>query len=141
MEVLLLNQPTELSRLHDRVSAFAREHRISEKVVAAMELALEEHVTNILHYAYADTNPHWIRVRLDSNPPWLEVLVEDDGKAFDPSAHPPVDTTVPLEYKPVGGLGIHMMRQSTDEMTYRREAGKNVLTLRKRVVQEGALGG
>ncbi len=132
MEVLLLNQPAELSRLHERVSAFAQEHRISEKAVASMELALEEHVTNIIHYAYSDKDPHWIRVRLRSEPTWLEVLVEDDGKAFDPLAHPAVDTTVPLEHKPVGGLGIHMMRQSIDEMTYRREAGKNILTLRKR---------
>jgi anti-sigma regulatory factor (Ser/Thr protein kinase) len=133
VEVLLLNQPSELSRLHAIVAAFARENQITEKALAAMELALEEHVTNIIHYAYPDKDPHWIRVWLHSAPPWLEALVEDDGKAFDPLTHPAVDTTIALEHKPVGGLGIHMMRRSTDEMTYRREAGKNVLTLRKRV--------
>ena len=60
--------------------------------------------------------------------------VEDDGRPFDPLAVPPVDTSLPLEEKLIGGFGVHLMRQFMDELSYARESGKNVLRMRKRIV-------
>jgi len=61
------------------------------------------------------------------------VEVEDDGREFNPLASPPVDVSVPLERRPIGGLGIHMIRQLMDSVTYRRENGRNILKLVKRI--------
>ena len=68
--------------------------------------------------------------------PWRQarVEVEDDGRAFNPLDLPPVDTTVPLEQRPVGGLGVHMIRQLMDSVEYRRADGRNILTLTRRAV-------
>jgi serine/threonine-protein kinase RsbW len=61
------------------------------------------------------------------------VSVEDEGKPFDPLSVPAVDTSIPLTKKPIGGLGIHLMRQFIDELSYARESGKNVLRMRKQL--------
>ena len=133
MEVVLTNRPEEKPRLLRALEAFAAEHRLPAKVLQAADLALEEHVTNVLKYAYADTAPHQIRVRLSCDERTLHVEVEDDGRAFNPLDVPPVDTSVPLERRPVGGLGIHLMRQFMDALDYRREGGRNILRMTKRL--------
>ena len=58
----------------------------------------------------------------------LMVTVSDDGVAFNPLAVPPPDTTLPLEERELGGLGIHLVRNLTDEATYGRLGGRNVIT-------------
>ena len=58
--------------------------------------------------------------------------VSDSGIPFDPTQQPEVDTTLPAEKRNIGGLGIHLVRQLMDEIHYRREEGKNVLSLLKR---------
>lgn len=131
MEIVLHNRPGEKQRLVGALEAFTAEHGLPAKVHQAAELALEEHVTNVVNYAYTDNAPHEIRVRLSCDACALYVEVEDDGKAFNPLTAPQVDTSVPLERRPVGGLGIHLMRQFMDTLEYRREGGRNILRLTK----------
>ena len=133
MEIVLTNRPEEKPRLLRALEAFATEHRLPAKVLQAADLALEEHVTNVWHYAYADAALHEIRVRLSCDERALLVEVEDDGRAFNSLDVPPVDTSVSLEQRPVGGLGIHLMRQFMDTLDYRREGGRNILRMTKRL--------
>jgi anti-sigma regulatory factor (Ser/Thr protein kinase) len=63
----------------------------------------------------------------------LLVEVFDDCRPFNPLERPEVDTTKPLEEKPIGGLGVHLMRKFMDELDYRREEGKNVFRMRKKL--------
>ena len=76
---------------------------------------------------------------------WVPLTVVEDGDAFrlidggapfDPLAKEDPDLTLSLEERPIGGLGVYMARQCMDEMTYRREDGKNVTTVRKEWVSE-----
>ena len=99
----------------------------------AADVALEEHLTNVLNYGYEASAPRRVVVDLKLDNGSLCVDVADDGKPYDPLARPPVDTSLPLEEKPIGGLGVHLMRQFMDELSYAREAGKNVLRMRKRI--------
>ena len=64
MEIVLTNRPTERKRLLQALQSFAAEHRLPVNVLQAADLALEEHLTNVFNYAYADTTVHEIRVRL-----------------------------------------------------------------------------
>jgi anti-sigma regulatory factor (Ser/Thr protein kinase) len=96
-------------------------------------LCLEEHITNVIQYGFGDSGLHEIVVSLALDQDCLVVEVKDDGKAFDPLKNPEVNTSVPLEKRPVGGLGIHLMRRFMDELKYRRTSGQNVLTMRKRL--------
>ena len=108
-------------------------HSIPSAVRQAADLALEEHLTNILSHGYEPgATPH-IVIRMETDADWLRIAVEDDGKPHDPLSTPPVDTSIPLAEKPIGGLGVHLMRQFMDELSYARENGKNVLRMTKRI--------
>ena len=111
---------------------FGRQHGFTPRDLLALDLSLHEHLTNIINYGYDDTKPRQIQIRLKLGDRLLQVEVEDDARPFNPLERAPVDTTLPLDQKPLGGLGIHMIRQSMDELEYRREGGRNILTMRKR---------
>ena len=117
----------------DAFQLFSAKHHLPAGVHQAADLALEEHVTNVLKYAYSDSASHEIRVRLSCNAQALLVEVEDDGRAFNPLDLAPVDISAPLEQRPIGGLGIHLMRQFMDALDYRREGGRNILRMTKRL--------
>ena len=63
----------------------------------------------------------------------MGVEVEDDGRPFNPLAQPEPRVSQPIDERPIGGLGIHMMRKSLDGMEYRRAEGKNILLMIKRL--------
>ena len=132
-EVLLKNRPDENQRLHQFVEEFCQAHHLSAKVAFSLGVALEEHLTNIISYAYDDEREHLIRVQLCLTNNELRIEIDDDGRSFNPVEHPEPNTSVPLDQKPIGGLGIHMIRKSMDGMEYRRQNGKNILVLKKRI--------
>jgi anti-sigma regulatory factor (Ser/Thr protein kinase) len=97
-----------------------------------MALILEEAVTNVINYAFADLPPpHMIRVKLDIAIERIVAEVVDNGRAFDPLARPEPDLSRPIEERDPGGLGILLMRRMTDRIEYRRSNGDNRLLLEK----------
>ena len=94
-------------------------------------LAIEELVTNCIKYAYDDAKEHIIEIELKLSEDHLTLTVKDDGHPFNPLEFPPPNTNLPLEDRPIGGLGIHLLRKSSDRMEYARVESKNQLTLRK----------
>ena len=122
-------QLAELERLGEEVRLFATAQKLPPSLAQAFDLSLAEWVTNIISYGYADAGEHWIQVRLSITDQQVRAEVMDDGREFDPLTHPPVDTSVPLETRAIGGLGIHMMRKLVDGVEYRREGAKNIVTL------------
>ncbi len=133
MEITLKNKPEQKRKVVAALEDFVCAHQLSAAVRRAADLALEEHLTNVMGYAYDDQREHEIRVRLEVNSEELVVEVEDDGKAFDPTQAPEVDTSAPLEQRPIGGLGIHFIRRSMDEVRYERQGNRNVLRMTKRL--------
>jgi len=128
----LKNDQAETRHVEHWIREFAEAAGLSASVKQAIDLVLVEWLTNVISYAFADDAEHWITLRLTRLPGEVCIEIEDDGREFNPLARPPVDTTVPLEQRSVGGLGIHMVTQFMDAVEYRREGGRNVLTLRKR---------
>ena len=133
MELILKNTLEEKQRVLPALEEFAREHQLPPKVLQAADLALEEHLTNVIAYAYDDHASHDILVRLTLGKQQMVIEVEDDGHLFNPLLRPLVDTSLPLAEKVIGGLGVHLIRKLMDEVDYRREAGKNVLRMRKKI--------
>jgi anti-sigma regulatory factor (Ser/Thr protein kinase) len=133
MQIVLNGNPAERASVVRGLEEFCRQHQIPNQVMNAADVALEEHLTNVLNYGYEAGAPHRVVVDLKLDNGSLFVDVADDGKPYDPLARPPVDTSLPLAEKPIGGLGVHLMRQFMDELSYAREAGKNVLRMRKRI--------
>ncbi len=103
-------------------------------VAGDLVLAVNEAVTNILLHGYQE-RPGPVIVSAEADGHDLLVRLLDEAPLFDPTAVPPPDINLPLEERPLGGLGIHMMRQLTDELIYRvTEDGKNELIFLKRGV-------
>jgi serine/threonine-protein kinase RsbW len=97
-----------------------------------VSLAIEELVTNCIKYGYEDAAEHLIEVVLSVMQRVLTVEIIDDGRAFDPTGVPSPDLSQALEDRPVGGLGVHLLRELSDHMRYERRNGANRLTLIKR---------
>jgi anti-sigma regulatory factor (Ser/Thr protein kinase) len=102
-----------------------------------IELVLEEVLVNVVRNAWPDPMRRGIfrvsvRTRREDALLEVEIVAEDDGIEFDPTAIAAADTDAPLEDRAIGGLGIHFMREFTDAQDYARIDGCNRLTLRKR---------
>jgi anti-sigma regulatory factor (Ser/Thr protein kinase) len=133
LELVLLNQQSEVARAQESLEQFTARHQIPGRALHEVQLAFEEHLTNIVRYAYADTREHHIHVRMMLRSRELRIEVEDDGQPFNPLKHPTPDLSLPLDQRPIGGLGIHMIRKSLDRLEYRRENDRNILVMLKRV--------
>jgi anti-sigma regulatory factor (Ser/Thr protein kinase) len=131
IDLTLLNRATEIPRVQDQLEQFAATHHIPDRKLHEVQVALEESLTNILHYGHDDDAEHQIQVAIRLAASELRIQVQDDGKPFNPLERPEPDISKPIEDRPVGGLGIHMMRKSLDGMEYRRENGKNILVMIK----------
>lgn len=105
-----------------------------DDIAGDLVLAVNEAVTNILLHGY-DDRPGAVAIGVEADGGDLRVQLTDNAPLFDPTAVPPPDIHLPLEDRPLGGLGVHMMRQLTDELIYRvTRGGNNELTFVKRGV-------
>jgi anti-sigma regulatory factor (Ser/Thr protein kinase) len=136
LEVSLHNRPEEIFLVHQALDELALQQNLPARLVNHLHLALEEHLTNIMSYGYDSGEAGTIRVRFTLEPSALRIEVEDNARPFDPTAAPEVNTSLPLEDKPLGGLGLHMIRKSVDQLEYSRAADRNVLTMKKRLTRE-----
>ncbi len=133
LSLTLKNDLVEIERLSQSLEAFGRSQQLPEELLYAVNLALDEILTNVISYGYADEAEHEITVGLGIQAGELIAEVADDALPFNPLAAPPADVNSPLEERAVGGLGIHLARTLMDTMEYRREGDKNILILKKRI--------
>ncbi|MDE2766409.1 MAG: ATP-binding protein, partial [Chloroflexota bacterium] len=93
-------------------------------------LVVEELVMNVASYGSDDpAKPPDIEITVDSEPGALRLDIKDTGRPFDPRDAPDPDIHASIKDRPVGGLGHYLVEEMTDEMVYRREDGKNHITL------------
>ncbi|EGB15825.1 protein serine/threonine phosphatase with extracellular sensor [Pseudodesulfovibrio mercurii] len=118
-----------------KVEAFGIEHGLHPKIIFHLTLVLDELITNIISYGYADFDEHPIDATIVLQGEDLIIRVEDDSEPFNILEAPEPELDVPLEdrTKPVGGLGIHLIKNMVHGIHYKRENGKNVLTLHKNI--------
>ena len=132
-EITLRTDLSELTALAAFVERFAAAEALPADVAFQLNLVLEELVTNTVAHGYAAGAGGSIRVRLERCGDVVEADLVDQGLAFDPRSLPPPPLDAPLAERPIGGLGVYLVRQFVDELDYRREDGSNHLRLRKRV--------
>ena len=102
---------------------------IPADVLTDLRIAIDEVVTNIVNYGWADDAPHDLTIRCSLLDGRLETRIEDDGVAYDPLLTPTPDVHAPLAQRQVGGLGVHFVRNLMSGVAYERVAGRNRLTL------------
>ena len=102
------------------------------KAQMQIDIAIDELFGNIAHYAYnPDVGEATVRVEVTGEPLSVVITFIDGGVPYDPLAAADPDTTLSAEERAIGGLGIFMVRKSMDEITYRYENGRNILSIRK----------
>ena len=120
----------------DEMMAFVdgqlEEYGCPAKVQIQIEVAVEEIFVNIASYAYTpETGPATVRMRIQDDVAVITFI--DSGVPYDPLAKPDPDVTLSAEERPIGGLGIYLVKKSMDSVSYNYESGKNVLQLEKRL--------
>ena len=104
------------------------------KAQMQIDVALDEILANIAHYAYAPgTGEVVVRIDIDDAARVATITFIDSGMPFDPLQKDDPDITRPAEERAIGGLGIFLVKKTMDAMAYRREDGRNCLTLQKRI--------
>jgi serine/threonine-protein kinase RsbW len=120
-----------LDSFQEFITDCARLYRLPEDRILKLQLASEEALMNIFSYAYPDDAPGDVTVRcFHQKAGELLISFEDSGEAFDVLSVDNPDTTLSLEDRNVGGLGIFFMKQMTDAVWYARKENKNILTFR-----------
>ena len=129
--LLLTNDIQEIPQLNVFVDEACEAVGFDMATTMQMNLAIEEAVVNVMNYAYPPTQKGEIHIDAEANNKRLKFTITDSGTPFDPTSKEEVDTTLSAEERPIGGLGIHLVRQLMSSINYERTNGKNVLTLRK----------
>ena len=133
METLTLPARLEhLEKMVDFVLTAGEQRHFSQSVQQKLRLAAEEILVNVISYAYPGGEGE-LTITLDETPgrPGLRVEVSDSGIPFDPLAKPDPDVNAPIKDRQIGGLGIYLLKQLMDEVAYRHENDKNILTFIK----------
>lgn len=128
-EIKLPAKIENLEKVLQFVSAFAKKSGITTKRVLELELATEEAVFNIIKYAYPeDTGVIGVSCSLVDNGRMI-VEIADTGTPFNPLSRSKPNLTDDISDRKIGGLGIFFIREMMDDVKYRHENGKNILTL------------
>ena len=133
MEELVIEAKLEnLTPVLAFVDEYLEARGCSMKVQTQMDIAVEEVFVNIASYAYGtETGLAVIQLRETHDPEGVTVTFIDEGMPYDPLAKPDPDVTLSAEERPIGGLGIFMVKKSMDDMTYEYKDNRNILTLKK----------
>ena len=122
----------------DEVLAFVdqrlEENECPMKVQTQIDIAVEEIFVNIASYAYfPEKGNAEIGVEVSDDPLEVTIRFADSGIPYDPLAKEDPDITLPAEQRPIGGLGIYMVKKSMDNVEYEHKDGQNIFIIRKKL--------
>lgn len=124
---------SELEKLEGFTAEFAVQAGLSDKDLFALQIVVEELVTNVIDYGGVPAGEHAVRVDLSAEDGELVIRLTDRGAEYNPLLREDPDVTLPAEQRPIGGLGVHFCKKLTDAQEYEHRDGCNVLTLRKKL--------
>ncbi len=129
----ITNEMAESVKLTPFVEDMASALKLNEETQNAINLALEEALVNVILYAYPEgtTAPITLTAHTDKERTHIRFELHDNGKAYNPLLNEMPDLTLGIEERPIGGLGIFLIRQMMDEVAYDRRDNENVLIMKK----------
>lgn len=129
----LPNSIETIPLLNEFIDGVVEELGLDMSLGMSLNLALEEAVVNVMDYAYPAGVQGEVSIKLWATDALLKFSITDSGIPFDPTKTKDADTTLSAEERPIGGLGIFLVKQLMDKISYERANGKNVLTLQKNI--------
>ena len=125
--------PDGMAKVNAAFAELAETSALPEAVRRSLNVALDELLANELSHAMGGAGTGSLTVEVAVNKERVTVTITDDGPQFDPFVQATPDTTLSVDDRPIGGLGIHLVRELMDEVSYERRDGHNVVMLVKKL--------
>ena len=130
-EIQIRNRIGELERVSQFVEDIGSELGLDMELQMNLNLVMEEMITNVIFYAYPEDKSSDIELVCESHGKELTFMLSDQGKEFDPTAKEDANPDVNPMERGIGGMGIYIVKNIMNEVTYQRLDGKNLLTMKK----------
>jgi anti-sigma regulatory factor (Ser/Thr protein kinase) len=127
------NDVSELEAVAQTFNDFNKEQQLPAKVGNAIDLALDEILNNIILYGYEDKDQHFIDIIISLEDDHILLEIKDDSREFNPLDVPKPDTNSEMVERPIGGLGLHLIRNMMDEIHYTYQNNRNCLLMKKKL--------
>ncbi|MBQ8147920.1 MAG: ATP-binding protein [Lachnospiraceae bacterium] len=118
--------------LLDSIDQTIRSYSVDEELLATLHICIEEVFVNVVSYAYGE-QVGLVEVETEVNDGWLSITFRDEGIPYNPLEREDPDLDLALEERPIGGLGIYMIRNMMDSVQYEYKEGRNNLCIRKEI--------
>ena len=135
-EICIKNQISELERVNQFVEEIGEELGLDMELQMNLNLVMEEMVTNVIFYAYPEGKIADIELIAESDGKELTFVLSDQGMAFDPTAKEDTDLDVNPAERDLGGMGIYIVKNIMNKVSYQRPEGKNLLTMKKTINEQ-----
>ena len=135
-EIQIKNQVDELARVNQFVEEIGEELGLDMELQMNLNLVMEEMVSNVIFYAYPQEKEATIELLAESDGKELTFVLSDRGKEFDPKLKEVADPNVNPMDRDIGGMGIFIVKNIMNKVTYQRLEGKNLLTMTKGIEDE-----
>jgi sigma-B regulation protein RsbU (phosphoserine phosphatase) len=132
-DITVLNQLASIDVVNDRFNIFASDIGLPDEIRRRINIVFDELLNNIISYGFDEDIEHPIEVHVELERHRLVIEIMDDGRPFNPFGQETPDTTLSLEARKIGGLGIHLVQKVMDEVTYERRIDKNLVRLVKKI--------
>ena len=134
-DLRIKNQISELERVAQFIEEIGEELHLDMEMQMNLNLVMEEMVSNVIFYAYPKESDSEIELLAKSDGKKLTFVLSDQGKEFDPTAKEDADPDVNPAEREIGGMGIFIVKNIMNHVTYQRLEGKNLLTMTKNIEQ------
>lgn len=134
----IANKVSEISKLNAFVESATTAIHMGNELANRIKLAVEEAVTNCIEYAYPAGTYGDVTTVIEADDAMIRFIISDTGADFDPTKVNKADTTLSVDERPIGGLGILLVRNLMDSINYERIDGKNVLRMEKQYLADAS---
>ena len=132
-KLIIKNHVGELERVNKFIEEIGEELGLDMELLMNLNLVKQEMVSNVIYYEYQEGKTAEIEFEAESNGKELTFMLSDQGKEFDPTAKEDADPDVNPMDREIGGMGIFIVKNIMNQVTYQRLEGKNLLTMKKEI--------
>jgi serine/threonine-protein kinase RsbW len=126
--------PGFVGEVNAAFAEFAEAHALPAAVRRSLNIAIDELLANVQSHGQAGRDACSVTVEAKLDQECVTVILTDDGPMFDPFKQDAPDTALSVDDRPIGGLGIHLVKQLMDQVSYQRREDHNVVVLVKQLV-------
>ena len=131
--LILPNDVDTIPQLNEYIDCICEENGIDMEIAMSLNLAIEEAVVNVMSYAYPDGAQGEVKIESAVDPNQITFVITDNGIPFDPTAKEDANPDINPMERDIGGMGIYIVKNIMNEVSYQRLEGKNLLTMTKEI--------